>query len=103
VAVQPIRGVHKVVMGTIGVEIFHLVLFQGCSFYGIGRAKAVFKRRAGANVSQFGLYHCSQIARGVVSEFNNFAGLTFKNDYHTATDLGCRNCHKLISNSIYYC
>ena len=60
----------------------------------VGRTKAMFKGGSGSNVSQFGLHHRTQIAGGMVPEFDNLARLALKNDHHASSNLGCRNCHK---------
>ncbi len=49
----------------------------------------MLERRARANVAQLGLNHRPQVAGRVVPEFNDFAGLTFENYDHAASDLGC--------------
>jgi hypothetical protein len=53
----------------------------------------MLKGGAGAYISHFCLNHCPQIARRMMSEFKNLARLAFKNNHHTASNLGCRNSH----------
>jgi hypothetical protein len=81
-------------MRAVRVEILHLVLFHTGSIDCIGGAKAMFKGCAGANISQLGLDHCTQVAGGMMSEFEDFARLAFKNYNHTAPNLSCRDSHK---------
>src|ERR1051325_1587889 len=80
-------------MRTVGVEILHLVLLERGFFNRICRAKAMFKRGAGTNISQLGLNHGAQVAGRVMSEFEYFARFAFKNDNHTAPNLCSRNSH----------
>src|SRR5687767_15715292 len=82
------------VVRAVGVEILHLVLFERSAVNGISGTKSVFKRRSGTNISQLGLHHRTQIAGGMVPEFDDLAGLAFENDHHAASNLSCRNCHK---------
>jgi hypothetical protein len=81
-------------MRHIGIEILNLVLFERRPINGIGRAESMFKGRASSDIAKLCLHNCSQVSRRVVSEFNYLARLTFENDNHTASDLGCRNSHK---------
>jgi hypothetical protein len=82
-------------MRAVGVEIFHLVLLHTSLIDCIGGAKAMFERGAGADVSELGLNHCTQVAGGMMSEFEHFARLAFKDDNHTAPNLCCRDSHKI--------
>jgi hypothetical protein len=39
------------------------------------------------------LHHRAKVAGRVVSELDNAAGIALEDDDHSATDLGCRDCH----------
>src|SRR5215831_20057034 len=55
----------------------------------------MFKGRARSQAPQLGLNHRAQITWGMMTKFDHAAGLTFENDYHASSDLGCWNCHCL--------
>ena len=66
----------------------------------IGGTKSVFERTTRAQVTQLCLDHGSQVSGRVVSKLNNFAKFTLEENHHSASDLGCRNCHKGSRSSV---
>src|SRR5208282_6563040 len=58
-----IRGVHEVVIVTVGIKELHVDLVHIDLFDGIGRAEAVFEHSAGTKIAQLGLDEGAQVAR----------------------------------------
>ena len=46
-------------------------------------------------ILELGLHHRAEVARRVVAELNDAAGIAFEDDHHSATDLGSWKRHKI--------
>src|SRR5687767_4204535 len=59
----------------------------------VGGAEAMLEVIAGAQVLELRLHHRAEVARRVVAEFHNAAGIVLEDDHHSASNLSCGKSH----------
>src|SRR5208282_1737595 len=82
------------------VQEFHLLLVHIDLFNGIGRTEAVLEHGAGAQIAQFRLDECAQVARRAMVDAEHGMQIIVVLNDHAGTKLGGRDRHRL-KNSPY--
>ena len=81
--------IHKMMVRTVRVKIFHRLLIEPHNFERVRRAKTMLERVAGQKISEARLHHRAQVARRMMPKFHHFDGRSFKKNYHSFSDIVC--------------
>src|SRR5688572_23649421 len=82
------------VMRAVGIQIFHLVLFERDLLKRVIRAEPVLERVSREQISQPSLYHSTQVAGRVMMKLHHLDRVALVQDHHSLSYIVSRDRHK---------